>query len=33
MHFNAKNLPNGIYTYKLQIGDNVNETKKMMLVK
>ena len=31
--FNAENLPNGIYSYKLQIGNNLVETKKMVLVK
>ena len=31
--FEAENLPDGIYTYKLQIGSNFYKTKKMMLVK
>ena len=31
--FNAENLPNGIYSYKLQIGNNFYKTKKMMLIK
>ncbi len=31
--FDAESHPNGIYNYKLQIGNNVSETKKMILVK
>ena len=31
--FEAKDLPSGIYFYRLQVGDALNETKKMMLVK
>lgn len=31
--FEAGNLPDGIYSYKLQIGNNFYKTKKMMLVK
>ena len=31
--FDAENLANGIYSYKLQIGNNLYKTKKMMLVK
>ena len=31
--FDAENLANGIYSYKLQIGNSLNKTKKMMLVK
>jgi photosystem II stability/assembly factor-like uncharacterized protein len=31
--FEAENLPDGIYTYKLQIGSNFYKTKKMMLIK
>lgn len=31
--FNAKNLPSGIYIYKLQVGDKVSETKKMLVMR
>ena len=31
--FDAENLANGIYSYKLQIGNNLYKTKKMLLVK
>ncbi|MEJ2616257.1 MAG: T9SS type A sorting domain-containing protein [Ignavibacteriaceae bacterium] len=32
VNFNAKNLASGLYIYKLS-GNNVNLTKKMMLLK
>lgn len=31
--FEAENLPNGIYTYMLQIGNNLKKAKKMVLLK
>ena len=31
--FEGENLPDGIYTYKLQIGNDLYKTKKMMLIK
>ena len=33
IHFNAKNLSSGIYFYKLQVGEEITEIKKMILVK
>ncbi len=33
IHFDAKDLPGGIYLYTLQIGNNFTETKKMMFLK
>jgi len=31
--FEAENLPNGIYNYILQIGNNLKKAKKMVLLK
>jgi hypothetical protein len=31
--FNAKNLSSGIYFYKLQVGENITKTKKMILMR
>ncbi len=33
IHFNATMLPGGIYLYKLKVGNKVEETKKMLLIK
>jgi hypothetical protein len=33
VNFDAKNLSSGLYFYKLQVGDNVIQTKKMLLMR
>jgi len=33
INFDAKNLTSGIYLYKLQVGNNITETKKMILMR
>ncbi len=33
IHFDAKDLSSGIYLYKLQIGNNLLQTKKMLLIR